>query len=430
LEQHESAAVSPCLQAAQQKLAQLRQAHRAAGSSPLPAADTNRPSPTTSSITSLPSHLGWGSAPLTTHLRRQANNANPINPAPNSLNPQSPIPNPQSPNPLIPASPLLENPKSKIQNPKSPSVRLYPDLALAILKQRAAAPGRIWLLLQHLDTTGQGWLPIATARHHLTREDSPLRVCGWRQLRALLAQGEAIYWQQNNGRIWLRSTAKVAATLGLTRLTAHPIALPIPILLGPIGQLRAHLYATFHSGRTPHPNQPARPIARATLNRLSGVSRRTQRTYERRARVRPQTNLAISHAAGTDQEQEIGWQHGRALFHFTDKKGKIGRPGATYLAWQLPNSYTGPRHLQPQPGRSRQKHINRELADLLTSGMTGNSKPTLEKRFYDQAATAARSYNRTPGRDHYWRNGSQHSRVQLWHHLPAQEKRQPPCSPI
>src|SRR5690606_36304000 len=56
--------------------------------------------------------------------------------------------------------------------------------------------------------------------------------------------------------------------------------------------------------------------------------------------------------------------------------GRHGRPHTAYLAWQLPNSYSGPH--EPLP-RGRQKRINRELVDLFIDGMTGNGETSVDR---------------------------------------------------
>ena len=69
--------------------------------------------------------------------------------------------------------------------------------------------------------------------------------------------------------------------------------------------------------------------------------------------------------------QEQAWRQGRALFPFTDFRGKQGKAGQTYHAWQLPNTYFGPHtHL----GRGRGRHHNRQLADLRQQGGAGNGQ--------------------------------------------------------
>lgn len=332
----------------------------------------------------LPPHLGWHSQAVTAVLQAAA-------PAHDSQQPAIP---PHTP---APGSTTSSPPPLK-------TVKVYPDVALGMLRSELAAAGRIWLLLRHIDTQGQGWLLDQDARQSLTRRRSPLRVCGQRQLRNLLEQGEGIFWQRRHGRIWLRSVAKVAAALSVWRLTSRPVALPVTFLTQGMGKVRAHLYASFHSGRqkAASTRPAANPIARSTLQQLSHVHPRTQRRYEKQARVRAQANYAIGQRLNAPEAQHTAWQHGTAVFHLQDAAGLQGQRGTTYLAWQLPNQYAGP-HL-PQP-RGRQKRINRELADLFMQGMTGNNEKTAEtipaRRFFAHGKAAAQAAHLHAGQV-YW----------------------------
>ena len=259
-----------------------------------------------------------------------------------------------------------------------------------MLREKKAASGRIWLLLRLIDNKGQGWVELEAARKHLASQNSSLHICGPRQFRNLLIQGEGIFWEKRDQRLWLRSVPKVAAALGVQRLDGRPIALPRTILTQSIGKVRAHLYAAFHSGR-----KKANPISRAALTRISEVSPRTQQNYERRAGVRKQRNFATGARLTSDSAQEQAWQKGPACFPWHDHKGTHGSTTATFLAWQLPNSYNGPHEQRPNGNRKR---FNRQLADLSTKGMTGNGRPAVEfkaKRYCDNAKAAAQSANNT-----------------------------------
>ena len=309
-------------------------------------------------------------------------------------------------------------------------IKLYPDLALGMLGQKVVAAGRIWLLFQHIDSSGRGWLNLAAAREKLTKKHSPLHVCGRRQLRKLLHRGEGIFWTRNHNRVWLRSTAKVAAAIGITHLRGRPVALPISALLEGIGDVRAHFYASFHSGRSRKTNDRSRsdPLSRASLQALSSVKPRTQRHYEKRAKVQRQPNYVVTRHSTIEDSQEQAWRRGRAWFRFIDHTGKLGKKGAIYSAWQLPNSYRGPHDKQPI---GRQKRINQELADLFMEGMTGNGKGLVRedkpypvkrvRRFCDSGSAAAVSYNRCPESDVFWRSRLRHiGHYELWHFLPGQ----------
>jgi len=284
----------------------------------------------------------------------------------------------------------------------SRTIALSPDLALAILRAELTAPGRLWLLLRLLDNSGQGWLYLQDALQQLTTPQAPLRFCAARQLRSLIAQGEPLFWERRADpgsgkvRVWLRSPAKVARALGCARLSGQPVMLPVRCLLGGIGQVRAHFYAAFHSAREAMANDELRmthegdsslvtrhsslasaaPISRETLRRLSAVSPSSQRAYERRAGVVSTPNWALGprKGAGDDArrtEEHLAWRHGRALFTFVDKAGKHGAAGGQYLAWRLPNSYTGP---HARPARKRRRHTIQQPTDLAQLGTPGNGE--------------------------------------------------------
>jgi hypothetical protein len=173
------------------------------------------------------------------------------------------------------------------------------------------------------------------------------------------------------------------------------------------------------------------------LKKLSAVTRRTQRLYEKRAGVKQQTHYALGNRYTAEGEQNSAWQLGQAYFRFTDHKGLVGPADQSYLAWQLPNSYDGPHNIN---SKGHQRRINRQLTDLLTIGITGNGESSAGKTaeatqdardgykktmYYQDGSKAAKDYNRQP-QDLYWQSrvkssGSfNRSRFRLWHALPAQ----------
>lgn len=429
-EDTEAAAVSTQLAAAQAQLQRLRRQRRQerleAG---LPIRTDahgrlqNIPYPTRKSVTqaTLATHLGWESEGLrrAQHVsasrraaRERRQEALTLSWLPSLAAPRSATPTNSHPSPV---------------SPPSLTIRLFPDLALAMLRQDAAAAGRLWLLLRHLDQAGSGWLSEAEVRAQLASPGAPLRLCGWRQLRNLLAQGEGVFWQRGESggerRIWLAGTARVALSLGVSVFRLAPVALPVTTLLQGIGAVRAHFYASYHSGQE-------RPIARATLEAVSAVSRRSQRAYERQAGIRCQENWAIGPRCTTSSRQEMTWQRGQAVFTFTDYRGTYGPAGEQHLAWQLPNNYKGPHRTQ---GQRPPKALNQRLVDLYSKGTTGNGRKQVEKpaqektrpasRFYDTGLVAVRAFHRAPHEDVYWRTTRHEKQYHIWHLLPASRER-------
>ena len=368
----------------------------------------------------LPPSVGWGSQPLTAVLRRSA---------PAVTQDEGPAGTPPwrdlaSTRPGTPPSAGAPDPAGEDW------VKLYPDIGLGLLRQGLTAPGRLWLLLRFLDREGRGALRIDIIEQQLTSKSSTHYLCSKRQLRNLLPAGEGIFWvrdRRDRRQLWLRSAARVAHALAIPRLSGRPVALPLTALLGGIGAFRAHLYAAFHSGRgrtaaaaTATAGEAARPIARATLARLSGVGRSSQRAYEARLGLPVQAHFAVGEVADPAGQQASAWRHGQALFLFKDHRGRQGRRGATYLAWQLPNSYRGLHAQQPQ---GRQKRINRQLKDLVMQGMPGNveaagdlSRPG--RAYYPNGKLAAKAFNRDPQGEVYWpQSQPRRGRFVLWQRL-------------
>ncbi len=412
-------------------------------------ASSPRPSLTLAeTVAALPDHLGWGSDRLAQQIRRaltreQRAALRDHQPAPPPAADQPEDSDPSNRPPQTADFPLgskqAESKQARTnrtattaREDANATVKLFPDIALAMLRGKQAAAGRLWLLLRHLDRSGGGWVTVEQATGELTTDGAALRICGRRQLSNLLAAGEGLYWERTRetgqtSRIWLRSAARVAAGLGVERLGVSPVAVPVKALTGGIGAVRAHLFASFHSGRqgtdrTTGRSCPRGPIARATMQRLSAASPNSQRAYERRAGIQRRSTFAVGPPAASADAHEVAWRRGRALFNLTDREGRYGRPGCTYLAWQLPNEYAGP---HARLARGRMKRINRALADLLVNGMTGNSERQalrpVGRRFCGNAKTAAVADRKRPsGQDLYWRAGEG-----AWHWWPELSNERP-----
>ncbi len=276
----------------------------------------------------------------------------------------------------------------------SATIPLFPGLACAMLDQQRVPDGRLWLLLRWLDEKGQGWLDTAVARRHVTAANSPFRVCGLRQWRHLLVKGEGMFWRQVDGRLWLRSAAKVAVALGIVPLSGQAIALPVKALLGGIGDVKAHFYASFHGGRKDS------PISRAALNEVTGVAPRSQLRYEKRAGIVARSQIAVGDRVTAVGQEQQAWRHGRALFTLTDFQGQHGKPGRSYLAWRLPNRYDA--HYRCY-SRQRTRRLNRAI-DLVNLRAQGNDGTRPQRLYFAGGAAAAQAYNRRGGAadECYW----------------------------
>lgn len=346
-------------------------------------------------IEGLPKHLGWGSQTATEHLRRKQKRQEKtavstdlswrVRPTSGSVLPKQ--------TPIVP-----------VLNPKKDSIKLYPDIALGMLRQGKSSAGRIWLLLRYLDKDGRGWVTVAEARQRLTRKGSDLRAVGWRQLRNLLHEGEGLYWHRDKERIWLLGAAWVANGLDVMRLTGQPVAVPVTGLVQGMMTTNAHLYASFHSGR-----KSGNPINRETLEKITGIPARMQRMYEAITGTGKQRNIAIGERHTAVNVETRAWTQGGAIFDFIDHHGRQGPAKRHYIAWHLPNSYTGCHDKLP---KGRQRKINKRI-DLVNKRARGNGAGVgrIKHVFYDGAVKAVKAHERDSEKDAYW-----HSETRHWKH--------------
>lgn len=424
-----AAVPSAALLAANERLLAQRAAQRGAG--PIPDR-WSRPSalqlPMVADVwTRLPPHLGWQSVAVTAVQRRTAMRDPSL--AASVVNmPTAAVSRPTVTDSSSVAAAALGAtgylPPVYPPPPPAATICLHPSLAMALLRTGQVACGRLWLLLRALDAAGCGCLPLTAVQSALTGRESSLRLCGPRRLRQLLQQGNGLFWQRDKTHLWLAGAGKVAARLAVTRLVGRPVELPLAVLTQAIGLVRAHLYASFHSSRGGTGiGDGGNPISRAALTAVSGVSRRSQHAYERRARVRVVRNTAIGPRLTPAIQQAIIWQQGTAVFVLTDKRGQQGRPGRRYLAWQLPNSYHGP---HARLSRSRNRRLNRQLVDLRIYGDAGNGRGGAavvagRQRYVGNGVTAVCQSRHDRAAQVYWRAAGRGWRAGLWYLLAPDE---------
>lgn len=273
-------------------------------------------------------------------------------------------------------------------------VKVYPSLLVGFLQSRQAAVGRVYQLFRAYDThtSGPGWLQEDDARALLT--DGPWQVMTWRRLRQILAAGEGLVWTRDDcGRVWLHGPARIAKALGCGRMQGHPVYLPVAALLGGMQQVRAHFYASWHSGRGKEGSRPA-PVSREALEQLTGVKERSQRDYDQVARVVKVDNLATLGIDSDQARQDATWKHGRAVFTIVDHLGLQGQKGQRRLMQKLPNAYL-PAH--DEAPRGRQKTINKQIGNPVIYEGRGNDGAGVNRIFHRNGAQAARAHLRHGG---------------------------------
>jgi len=374
-----SGSTSASLLAANERLLALREQLKAtegkeptAKATEVPPWQIAEPSPhfpsTTDFVSQLPDHLGWESVAATKAIRT-ALAQHRSEPAPvedKQLKADYPSARPISDRSNSGGQSLgvskRANTSTQLRLPlDDDTVKHYPSIGIAALKEEQATIYRAWLMYRYLDVSGRGWLSVQDVREQLTGKESKLRLFCWRRLRQVLGQGHNRFWtwDKAQSRLWFFGAVRVAINLDVARLSGKPVALPVKTITAGIGDFKAHLYGAWHSGRKTN-----NPISREVQESITGIPERTQRHYCKKAGIRRQTNIAIGNRKKPEEAEKQAWQRGRATFEFVDHQGRQGRKGTTYIAWHLPNSYTGP-HQQSPKGRMRK--INRKLADLLAT---------------------------------------------------------------
>jgi len=292
--------------------------------------------------------------------------------------------------------------------PDSDTIKHYPSIGIGALKEEQASIYRVWLMCRYLDGGGRGWLHVQDVREQLTGKESKLRLFCWRRLRQVLGQGHSRFWKWDKAqnRLWLFGAARVAAHLDVEKLVGKPVSLPVKSVTKSIGDFKAHLYGAWHSGRKTN-----NPISREVQQSITSIPERTQRHYCEVAGIRRQTNIAIGNKKNPEEVEKQAWRQGNATFEFVDHHGRQGCKGTSYIAWHLPNSYSGP-HQQSPKGRMRK--INQKLAVLVTKGAQGNGGETVEKLYFTNGKEAGRAFNGCGEYGTYWPLVTTSKRCDLW----------------
>ncbi len=291
------------------------------------------------------------------------------------------------------------------------ATRVYPDMALAALKGGHSGAYRLWLLAHFLDARGTGVLTLEALREYVVGRHA---VYSQRQLMSMLAAGEGVFWARyqrgheivdalGRRRRVTRSVlrvighGRVAAALGVARLRVHAVNLPVTDLLGGMAAVNAALFASFHAGRGQAEAFNA-PIARATLEDLSGRSPAAQRAHDKTAGTQVRRNYARTGVAARPEAlAHARLRHGRAAFVAQDAflrkvRGQGAAAGlSAAIVIQLPNSYRPDARLS-RAGPGRKRRINQALAGLsvhlVDMGERGTSQDTPLRRYFDTADQA------------------------------------------
>ena len=230
-------------------------------------------------------------------------------------------------------------------------IAVYPEIAHAALKRNMDPLVAAWCLLHACDRDGRGWFERPVAR----RLVEVGRGVGARQARRILDAGSPGFWHLGStDRLWLISVPKVAAALGVERVSA-PRLVPLADLQKGPASLRATLFATVY-----RPDAEGRPLSRRLVRELTGIPESTQRRYENQyghaERVTP-VHVELSHITDPQQRRRYAERQG-------DWGAYLGEHGD--LMRRHPDIRRAAR--QRAGSRTAATRVNRQLTDPARSG--------------------------------------------------------------
>lgn len=292
-----------------------------------------------------------------------------------------------------------------------PDVKVWPALASALHKAGYAPHNRLYTAAQLLDPARSGRIDAPLLRSQFTDENNGRYLFGWRRVRQILNSGDGILWDWNRktDRIHLRGPRRIAEALDLERVD-RAVMVPMSILFNGQGEFNAHIHAAWLTGH----GDEDKPISQAAIEAATAVPSRTQRHYNKLAKVQKQKNIEIGEQHTEVSEEETAWQYGRNSFEFIDYQGRQGKPDGRYRARRLPNSY---RRRHRLAAKGRRGKINRGLARLVNMETRGSSSSPLIKLYHTDGRSAAQSHSKRPDTPVYWPGNSRAGAFEIWHVL-------------
>jgi len=245
-----------------------------------------------------------------------------------------------------------EKPDQAARPEPEPTLKVYPDLGAACLRERLDLSYRLWLLLRQEQPDGRGWL---TEDHVFSLS------CGSRrETRRWLRAGLGIFWHWYENRLHLHGLENVSEALGVSP-EKHAARVPMA-QVEKLQAFRAAIYAAWFI-------KPV-TISQAKLAKIFGRKPRTLQRWAKLAGLETGQNLAWTPLADEEDLQEKAKQV-KAQYYWTEQwKWEPGKPhkrgdkpdDVVALVWIQPNTYRSP--YQRAPKTRLQRHACQALSKL------------------------------------------------------------------
>lgn len=248
-------------------------------------------------------------------------------------------------------------------------MKMYPLLGMRAIKAKQGNPWRVWTVAKSLDYEGSGWVCEEKLRARLRRYEVPES-----SIYRLITEASRKEWilreDWKPGFFKLPGPTKIASKLDAVQVgRAVKMDGRLVFTIGWKANVWAGVIRLFDG----------KPISRATLEKLTGIPRRTQAHYRRQASVNTRPNYAKS---------ELSVDH---LVGIAET-----RPGAFAIdqtvAWRLPDTRFAPDYVEIAPKGRTRKH-KQELG-ILSYHRQDKPKPVPVKLFYQTLRRAQKAASR------------------------------------
>jgi hypothetical protein len=200
------------------------------------------------------------------------------------------------------------------------TVKTYPELNMASLRQRCERELALWYVLRCLDTSGKGYVALADLRAFVAERG----LFSSETLRRTLRKGAGALWVHGkHANICYTALLKLAASSAVD-LRQRPVILSLDDLRG-VARLRSSFMGTLFAGK-------ARIMSRGTMAKLTGRTPRTTQNYTKTAELQVTANAVKSKRKPVDLDYfpELA----KEGYYLTTVSGTV------CLARRMPNTYS------------------------------------------------------------------------------------------
>jgi len=230
------------------------------------------------------------------------------------------------------------------------TIVVHPDLAIKAIKTGIVPEFRAWLVFHAY--SGNGFIEVADIYKDLASKKHPSTyLVGKKRMSMILRSGEGLFWNTVAHGNVLRLAGKktLCERMKIDHLEFRSVHVEVKYLLASFKHTKAALldciYASFD-----------RPISRATIEKITGISESTQYELEHLIGINVSSNYLW--VEPEEDAQERAWKSGGKLTRRYDRKGKVtGNKDSFYYAEKMPNTYHSK---QKVAGSGSRREYNKE----------------------------------------------------------------------